>query len=243
MKEKQEKTLPLVRLLNIMARLRSPESGCPWDLIQTFETISPYTIEEAYEVDDAIRKKDYSELKEELGDLLLQVVFHSRMAEEQNLFNFEDVCNSICNKMISRHPHVFGDERKNTQQEAVNNLWEKQKHEERTKKNMSGALDGVALALPSLMRAQKLQKRTERANIENIQINELIEKTKENLETINTDPSTDNYGELLFTIAHIGHKLNINAETTLRETNAKYEKRIKKIEANTSKKTTYYSDL
>jgi len=157
-------TASLSRLLNIMARLRDPERGCEWDVAQTFATIAPYTVEEAYEVADAIERGDMAGLREELGDLLLQVVFHSRMAQEAGLFAFDDVADAISDKMEARHPHVFGDAADEGQSREVR--WEKLKEQERAQKGASSALDGVALALPALMRAEKLQKRAARVGFD-----------------------------------------------------------------------------
>ena len=152
---------PVDRLLAIMARLRDPKTGCEWDSVQTFETIAPYTIEEAYEVEDAIRRGDLAELKDELGDLLLQVVFHARMAEEAGAFAFDDVAIAIAEKMERRHPHLFG-----AADRGGHHLWEQIKAEERGARGHASALDGIALALPALMRAEKLQKRAARTGFD-----------------------------------------------------------------------------
>ncbi len=224
-------------LIRIMARLRNKDGGCPWDLEQSFETIAPYTIEEAYEVNEAIIQKDYEELKQELGDLLLQVVFHSRIAEEAGLFDFNDVCEAISDKMISRHPHVFGDERASGADDVINRVWEEQKHVERIEKNQHSALDGVALSLPALMRAQKLQKRAGRIgfdwpNVELVfrKIEEELQEFREALGSGNEEHVREEFGDLLFSFVNLGRKLEIDTETALRETNAKFERRFRGME-------------
>ncbi len=224
-------------LLEIMLRLRDPEHGCPWDLQQSFETVAPYTIEEAYEVDDAIRRKDFAELKEELGDLLLQVVFHSRMAEEAGLFDFNDVCNSICEKMLARHPHVFGD-RACSGKDSVDKVWEEKKQAERRAKNQLSALDGVALALPALMRAQKLQKRAARIGFDWPSIEPVIEKIDEEMAELTAARSEENeeqvheeFGDLLFAVVNLGRKLGIDTETSLRDASNKFERRFRGVES------------
>ncbi|HEY3486509.1 MAG TPA: nucleoside triphosphate pyrophosphohydrolase, partial [Gammaproteobacteria bacterium] len=155
---------PIERLLEIMAALRDPAKGCPWDLKQSFDTIVPYTIEEAYEVADAIERRDYADLRDELGDLLFQVVYHGQMAREAGHFEFTDIVNHLCEKMVRRHPHVFGDADK--EMEQIKQRWEAAKEQERNAKQRNGVLSGVALALPALKRAQKLQKRAANAGFD-----------------------------------------------------------------------------
>ena len=193
-------TSNLSRLLGIMARLRDPVRGCEWDCAQTFATIAPYTIEEAYEVDDAIARDDMAALKEELGDLLLQVVFHARMAEELGLFAFDDVAAAISAKMEARHPHVFSDEADEGQ--SREDRWETAKAAERASKGAQSAMDGVALALPALMRAEKLQKRAARQGFDWPDPNDAEEKVLEEIQELR-DASSDNEriaeaGDLLF---------------------------------------------
>ncbi|MGI9287265.1 MAG: nucleoside triphosphate pyrophosphohydrolase [Pseudomonadales bacterium] len=167
-------------LLEVMQRLRDPDGGCPWDLEQNFQTIAPYTIEEAYEVADAIEREDYIELKHELGDLLLQVVFHAQMADEAGLFNFADVAGAISAKLIRRHPHVFGDESHDTASEVLN-TWENIKSEERQGKQQHGTLDDVPGNLPALLRAQKLQKRAARVGFDWSELSDVIAKVGEEM--------------------------------------------------------------
>ncbi len=229
--------MPIEDLLKIMARLRDPQGGCPWDLKQDFDTIAPYTIEEAYEVHDAIRRQDYNELKDELGDLLLQVVFHSRIAEEAELFDFDDVCDAICKKMISRHPHVFGDKRASSSEDVINRIWEEKKHEERKNKDQTSTMDGVALALPALMRAQKLQKRAARKGFDWPSAEGVMDKLSEELEELASAMNSGNgreireeFGDVLFTIVNAGRKLGIDCEESLRESSYKFESRFNGME-------------
>jgi ATP diphosphatase len=218
------------RLLGIMARLRHPDRGCEWDLAQDFASIAPYTIEEAYEVADAIARADMADLRDELGDLLLQVVFHARMAEEAGLFSFEDVARSICNKMEARHPHIFGNAG-GTMGEA---RWENLKAAEREEKGQAGAMDGVARALPALMRAQKLQKRAARTGFDwpdpggsRAKIAEEIEE----LEAASSDlEKFEEAGDLLFAAVNYVRAHGISAEDALRAANAKFEARFRGME-------------
>lgn len=218
------------RLLSIMAQLRDPDHGCEWDLAQDFRTIAPYTIEEAYEVADAIQREDLDELKSELGDLLLQVVFHSRMAEEIGAFTFEDVAASISDKMERRHPHIFG----NAEGEMTEARWEDLKHQERKADGTHGALDGVASALPALKRAQKLQKRAARVGFDwpdrdgpKAKIDEEIEE----LETASADTLQEEAGDLLFAVVNLVRTYGIDAEEALRSANYKFERRFRAMEA------------
>ncbi len=229
------------RLLAIMARLRNPDSGCPWDLEQDFTTIAPYTIEEAYEVAEAIARGDMAELKDELGDLLLQVVFHARMAEEAGSFGFADVANAICDKMIRRHPHVFGEENA-ARAEQVKGIWEAQKERERAAKNQDGspasALDGVALALPALIRAEKLQKRAARVGFDWPEAAEIFAKIDEEVAELKhelgngapPDRVEDEIGDLLFTVANLARRLNVDPERALMRSSRKFERRFKAME-------------
>lgn len=232
------------RLLEIMVRLRDPDSGCPWDIEQTFETIAPYTIEEAYEVADAIEQKDMSSLRDELGDLLLQVVYHTRMAEEAGLFTFEDVAEGIADKMVRRHPHVFGDQDiADAEAQTVN--WEEQKAAERREKaagntEPESALDGVARTLPGLIRAEKLTKRAARVGFDWPEVeqvfNQLDEETVELRDEISasemdTDRIEDELGDMLFVMANLARKLKVDPEQAVRRANTKFERRFRRVEA------------
>lgn len=218
------------RLLAIMARLRDPDGGCEWDLAQNFSSIAPYTIEEAYEVADAIARNSLDELKDELGDLLLQVVFHARMAEESGHFDFSDVAKSISDKMEQRHPHIFGDETGTMGEER----WEAIKASERAEKGASSALDGVALALPALMRAQKLQKRAARTGFDWPDPNGSEAKIIEEIEELNTASCEaeriDEAGDLLFAAVNFVRAHGVTAEDALRAANAKFERRFRMME-------------
>jgi len=234
---------PLGRLLEIMARLRDPEHGCPWDREQNFSTIAPYTIEEAYEVADAIAHDDMAALKDELGDLLFQVVFHARMAEEQGLFAFEDVAAAIADKMERRHPHVFDDVEIDSVA-AQANAWEAHKAAERRgRAQETGAaesvLDGVALALPALLRADKLQKRAARIGFDWPDARPVFDKLKEEIAELETElekPARrqaleDEMGDVLFAAANLARKLDIDPEAALRRATAKFERRFRRVEA------------
>ncbi len=227
---------PIEELLDIMARLRNPVGGCPWDLEQSFASIAPYTIEEAYEVADAITRDDMKSLREELGDLLLQVVFHSQMAREAGLFCFNDVVKSINRKMIERHPHVFGEAEVKTAAAQTDN-WEKLKVKERAEKGDARVLDGVALGLPALMRSQKLQTRAARVGFDWPDIEPVYGKITEELAELREASATDNhhhieeeFGDLLFSMTNLARRLNIDSETALRNANAKFERRFNYIE-------------
>ena len=223
-----------------MAALRTPETGCPWDLEQTFETIAPYTLEEAYEVVDAIDRGDLPDLREELGDLLLQVVFHARMAQEQAAFDFGDVVQVVTEKLIRRHPHVFGETEGRTP-EAVKGLWERIKAKERAIKDAGGgptsALDGVPLALPALTRALKLQHKAAHVGFDWNNPRAVLAKIREELAEIETaldqDSSADaaaETGDLLFAAVNLARHLDADPEAVLRVTNRKFERRFKNIE-------------
>ncbi len=221
-------------LADIMARLRDPGDGCPWDVEQNFASIAPYTIEEAYEVVDAIERNDLDALKDELGDLLLQVVFHSQMATEQQSFGLQDVIDGICDKMIRRHPHVFGDVAADKPEAVVAN-WEAIKAAERSGKADDSALAGVALALPALLRAQKMQKRAARTCFDWPDGNGAKDKIFEEIEEVDVASSheerTDEIGDLLFAVVNLARFHNIDAETALKGANAKFERRFRSMEA------------
>ena len=232
-------TRPIDRLLAIMARLRDPERGCPWDREQNFATIAPYTIEEAYEVADAIERQDMTALKDELGDLLLQVVFHARMAEEAGLFGFDDVAQAIADKMERRHPHVFGDA-EITSVAAQNEAWEAHKAAEREAKDEAASVvDGVAIALPALLRAAKISRRAARIGFDWPDAASVIDKIEEELDEIEdaiddrAPPAAleEEIGDLLFATANLARKLDIEPETALRRATAKFERRFREVEA------------
>lgn len=224
---------PIDRLRAIMARLRDPVSGCEWDMAQTFATIAPYTIEEAYEVADAIARDDLAALREELGDLLLQVVFHSRIAEEAGAFGFDDVAIAISEKMESRHPHIFGSE--DDVGQSREERWETRKAAERAAKGAQSAMDGVALALPALMRAEKLQKRAARVGFDWPDIDGPRAKVLEELDEL-ADARTqaeqlDEAGDLLFATVNLVRAYGVAPEEALRHANAKFERRFRGMEA------------
>ena len=220
----------LNRLLAIMARLRDPERGCEWDLAQDFASIAPYTLEEAYEVADAIAREDMADLRDELGDLLLQVVFHARMAQEAGLFAFEDVARSIADKMEARHPHIFGDE-DGTMGET---RWETLKAAERESKGSTSSMDGIALALPALLRAQKLQKRAARDGFDWPDTEGPEAKIIEEIEELKSAPAEmmeEEAGDLLFAAVNFVRAHGIDAESALRAANAKFERRYRAMES------------
>ena len=231
------------RLLSIMARLRDPKHGCKWDLRQTFETVAPHTIEESYEVEDAIQRMDYEDLKDELGDLLFQVVFHSQLATEHSYFNFHDVAAAISDKMIRRHPDIFPDA-KIVRTEVENHTWESLKAKEREQKEKVihkkvSALDGVAANLPALTRAIKLQKRASMVGFDWPDIAPVVEKLFEELSEVqevlsgsmDTKRLIDEIGDLLFTCVNLARHCEVDPETALRQANRKFEQRFKRVEA------------
>jgi nucleoside triphosphate diphosphatase len=236
------------RLLDIMAALRTPKTGCPWDLEQNFSTIAPYTLEEAYEVADAIARGDLTDLKEELGDLLLQVVFHARMAEEQRAFDFGDVVQAITEKLIRRHPHVFArvfnNERSQTPQ-TVEGLWERIKAEEKAARNggrSEGALAGVPVGLPALTRALKLQQKAGKVGFDWNDPRAVLRKIREEADEIEaalddgtgapggTSDAAAEVGDLLFAAVNLARHLHADPEALLRQTNRKFERRFGSIE-------------
>jgi len=226
------------RLLDIMAALRTPQSGCPWDLVQNFATIAPYTLEEAYEVADAIARNDLADLEEELGDLLLQVVFHARMAEEQGAFDFGDVVEAITKKLIRRHPHVFAGGRANDPQ-AVKGLWEEIKAQEKTARGRSGedgTLAGVPVALPALTRALKLQDKASKVGFDWNDPRAVLRKIREEADEIEAALDADaanaaaEVGDLLFAAVNLARHLHADPESLLRQTNQKFERRFAAIE-------------
>lgn len=233
----------LVRLVGIMQALRDPETGCPWDKQQTFATIAPYTIEEAYEVEDAISRDAMSDLKEELGDLLFQVIFHAQLATEAGHFTLADIIDTLCDKMTRRHPHVFGDQQTSSA-EDVKQSWEEIKSQERAQKQdddrPQSLLDDIPLALPALSRAVKLQKRAARVGFDWPSVEPVFEKLTEEIDELrevidgdNDEASlTDELGDVFFVVANLARKLGIDPETALRSTNQKFSKRFNWMEQN-----------
>ena len=228
----------ITRLLDIMAALRDPKTGCPWDIEQDFASIAPYTIEEAHEVEDAIQRKAWDELPAELGDLLLQVVFHAQMAREAGMFDFADCAAAISDKLIFRHPHVFGDESRDKSAEQQVKDWEAIKAVERAGKAERGTLDGVALGLPALTRALKLQNRAARVGFDwpgpADVLDKITEETAELVEardTLGQNAMEEEFGDLLFVMANLGRHLKIDPELALRRANAKFTRRFAAIEA------------
>ena len=227
------------KLLEIMAALRDPQTGCPWDIKQSFKTIVPYTLEEAYEVADSIERGAMSELKDELGDLLFQVVFYAQMGKEQDLFEFSDIVDAINDKLVRRHPHVFADVKFENEQ-AVHDNWEKSKAAERDQRAVTdnaSILDGVAHALPALKRAQKLQKRAARVGFDWPGIAPVLDKLDEEIAELRQaiqlddhDAISEEVGDLIFTCVNLARHLDVDAEESLRHCNHKFETRFNHIE-------------
>jgi MazG family protein len=225
----------ITTLLRIMRALRDPKGGCPWDLEQDFRTIAPYTIEEAYEVADAIERDDMAGLMQELGDLLLQVVYHAQMAAEQRTFAFEDVVEVICRKMVRRHPHVFGDEKARSAG-AAKGFWETMKAKEQPEQGAdpSSALDGVPPALPALTRALKLQAKAARVGFDWPSSDEVVDKIREEVAELRAAPKEkqqEEFGDLLFAAVNFARHLGLDPEAALRGANAKFERRFSYIES------------
>jgi len=244
----------LKQLLNVMEQLRDPENGCPWDKEQTFASLVPFTLEESYEVADAIDKQDFDELRSELGDLLFQVVFYAQIAREKNLFDFNDVATAITEKLISRHPHVFADEKiDSVEQQSI--AWDEHKRKERTSKtlNKSAAkseLDGVIKALPALSRAQKLQRRAARVgfdwdDIKHVyaKLHEEINEVKEAAESLNQDAIEDEVGDLIFASVNLARFLDVDAEEAARKGCLKFDRRFRSIEQKLSAQNKLMPDL
>jgi len=227
----------MLRLQEIMRALRDPEGGCPWDIEQNFSSIAPYTVEEAYEVADAIERENWDDLKNELGDLLLQTVYHTQMAEEENLFNFNDVVNQISEKMIKRHPHVFGNLKQNKTSDQQIKDWEAIKADERVKKNQTGILDDVALNLPALVRSLKLQKRAARVGFDWPTVSKVLKKIEEETKELveakefeSQERINEEFGDLMFSIVNLGRHLKVDPEEALKKTNIKFITRFQFIE-------------
>ena len=240
------------RLLEIMRRLRDPDTGCPWDIEQDFASIAPYTIEEAYEVADAIARRDWQELEGELGDLLLQSVYHTAMGEEAGHFSFQSVVRNISDKMVARHPHVFGDESRDKSADQQTVDWEAIKAKERAGKAQGGALDGVAIGLPALLRALKLQKRAARVGFDWPTTTEVVAKITEEAtelvearDTLTQVEVEEEFGDLMFVMANLGRHLGLDPEAALRAANAKFTRRFEGVEAKLAAigKTPAQSDL
>ena len=224
-------------LLALMKRLRDPNGGCPWDIEQDFKSIAPYTIEEAYEVFDAIEQGDMAALEDELGDLLLQVVFHAQMAEEAGHFNFNDVAAHVTAKMIHRHPHVFGDTKAESAADVEGRIWEDMKAQEKRKKDQDSILGDVPLALPAVLRAQKLQKRAARVGFEWPEAIQVLDKLEEEIQELrqaiaNKDEENihEEIGDTLFCVINYGRMIGVDCETALRDVNQKFERRFRGIE-------------
>ena len=231
-----------------MSQLRDKQSGCEWDKEQTFESIAPYTIEEAYEVADAIDRGDISDLKEELGDLLLQVVFLSQIAEEEEFFSFEDVAKSISQKLVRRHPYVFSDQKDHTAKDQVTK-WEEIKIKERSKKNQINTLDGIAKNMPALKRSQKLQKRASKAGFDWPDTKGVFEKIREETleleEAVKSDDKelmADEIGDLLMVVTNLAQKMNIDSEEALKQANKKFTFRFNYLEEELRKQKKEVSD-
>ncbi len=242
-------TAPVTRLRRLMKQLRDPNEGCPWDLKQSFKTIAPYTIEEAYEVADAIERGDMDDLREELGDLMFQVVFYAQLGEEEGHFTFDEICDGITAKMIRRHPHVFGNDTERSADEQTL-AWEDIKALERKEKHLNirdyeSILNNVPLGLPALTRAEKLQKRAARIgfdwpNLDGVmdKICEESQELSEAADTMNPDAIEDEMGDLLFALTNLARKLGVDPETALRRTNNKFTQRFHTIEAHAHERNT-----
>ena len=232
-----------------MSQLRDKDDGCEWDKKQTFKSIAPFTIEEAYEVADAIERENATDLKEELGDLLLQVVFLSQIAKEEELFSFDDVAKTISEKLIRRHPFVFSDKKNHSLDEQVNQ-WEEIKQKERSKKNQEGILEGIAKNLPSLQRSQKIQKRVSSVGFDWPDTKGVFEKIKEELRELEEAVESDNkesiqeeIGDLYMIITNLSEKLGVDSEESLRKSNIKFEKRFNYIEKELGKDNIKVSEV
>lgn len=227
------------RLLGIMKTLRDPQHGCPWDREQTFTSIAPYTLEETYEVLDAIQREDFDDLRGELGDLLFQVVFYAQMASEQRRFNFEDICHAISDKLERRHPHIFGDATAETSNDVLKN-WEAIKTAERADKSQHSALDDIPKALPALMRAHKIQKRCHNVGFDWTTLGPVVAKVHEEIDevmheaqqsVVDGEKLEEEIGDLLFATVNLSRHLGSKAETALQKANDKFERRFREVEA------------
>ncbi|WP_318370159.1 nucleoside triphosphate pyrophosphohydrolase [Enterobacter sp.] len=226
------------RLLGIMQRLRDPENGCPWDKEQTFSTIAPYTLEETYEVLDAIAREDFDDLRGELGDLLFQVVFFAQMAQEEGRFDFNDICAAISDKLERRHPHIFGDATAGDSTEVLAR-WEEIKTEERAQKEQHSALDDIPVSFPALMRAQKIQKRCSTVGFDWTSLGPVVEKVYEEIDEVMDEAKQavvdqarveEEMGDLLFATVNLSRHLGVKAEVALQKANQKFERRFREVE-------------
>lgn len=238
MADTRDPATEMTRLLGIMAALRDPQTGCPWDIEQTFQTIAPHSIEEAHEVEDAIQRQAWDELPGELGDLLLQVVFQAQIAKDAGMFDFADCAAAIGDKLVFRHPHIFGDESRDKTAEQQVKDWEAIKAAERAGKAERGTLDGVALGLPALTRAVKLQNRAARVGFDWPGAADVLEKIAEETaelvearDTLGPDKLEEEFGDLMFVMANLARHLKIDPELALRRANAKFTRRFQSIEA------------
>lgn len=227
----------MARLLEIMRRLRDPDTGCPWDIVQDFSTIAPYTIEEAYEVADAIEQENWPELEGELGDLLLQTVYHAQIGDEAGHFDFDSIVNRVSDKMVARHPHVFGDESRDKSAQQQTADWEQIKATERAGKDEPRALDGVAANLPALTRALKLQKRAARVGFDWPSTDQVLDKISEEMAELTEARDegsqahiTEEFGDMMFVMANLARHLNIDPEQALRAANTKFIRRFRGVE-------------
>ncbi|MCG8158408.1 nucleoside triphosphate pyrophosphohydrolase [Brenneria goodwinii] len=227
------------RLLAIMKTLRDPENGCPWDRKQTFDTITPYTLEETYEVLDAISRKDFDDLRGELGDLLFQVVFYAQMAQEQGLFDFSDVCDAISDKLERRHPHIFADAATPADSQAALASWEQTKAQERSEKDRHSPLDDIPDALPALMKAQKIQQRCAAVGFDWETLGPVVDKVYEEIDevmhearqaVVDTEKLGEEIGDLLFATVNLSRHLGHKAERALQEANRKFSRRFRQVE-------------
>jgi len=246
--ELQNPQQSLQRIIDVMAKLRDPVNGCPWDSEQTWHSLVAYTLEEAYEVADTIENNDMASLADELGDLLFQVVFYSRIAEEQNLFDLQQVIHRLCDKLEQRHPHVFADA--NYNQDQLEQAWHKAKSVERSKKQQHSAVDDIPLALPALTRAQKLQRRASNEGFDWRHYLPVFDKLEEEIlelkqALVNNDKGEiqDEMGDILFTVVNLARHLNLDAETCLRQASGKFEKRFREVEIYYQQQNKKISDI
>lgn len=245
-KDKAEFSHPIDRLKWLMQCLRTPDKGCPWDLEQDYKSIAPHTIEEAYEVVDAIENGTMEDFKNELGDLLLQVIYHSQMASEDNQFTFDDVTNDVTDKMISRHPHVFGDATAQSA-ENVTEIWDNQKEKENGASDNNSAVANITKGLPALLRAEKIQKKAAKTGFEWQKIDDALLKVQEEIHefknTVNHIEKEEEFGDILFALVNLGRMQNLNAEEALRKANEKFIKRFQGMENDATNNNVEFKNL